>query len=399
MKILLSAYACDPYAGSEPAVGFGSLKAAASRHEVWLLTRDNNVPALREWLRDAGLNQRVHLVGLDIPGSALARKRKGLISLHRYYDLWQQAASQKGRELHATVGFDVVHHATFASYWTRTGVASVPAPLVWGPVGGGVRTPAGLLTTLGTRGLLEEAARTIGRRLGAIRHGAKRTAARAAVTLVQNRETARRLEGFGRSIHVVPNATVVRETPRELAATRTAEVFLVGRLVPLKGSVLAVRAFRYVEHPTASLVVVGDGPDRERIRRAAIRWGVAERVHLEGRLPRGELLDRIARCGVLFHPSLHDESPLTVAEALGLGTPVVCLDWGGPAVLTSLWPSTPSTLVAPTTPDDTARRLAAAIDDHLTHPPEVLSTWRQSIINLGTELLSAYERAAEAWHN
>ena len=396
MKVLLSAYACEPHAGSEPGVGFGALKAAASEHDVWLLTRENNVPALRVWLRDSGLDQRVHLLGLDIPGSALARKKKGLMSLHRYYDLWQRAAGDIGRELHATVRFDVVHHATFASYWTRTGVASVPAPLVWGPVGGGVPTPVGLLPTLGMKGLLEEAARTMGRRLGAIRHGATKTAARAAVTLAQNRETAYRLGGPGRRVRLVPNATVVEETPRPPPGKRTAEVYLAGRLVPLKASVLAVRAFQYVEHSAASLVIVGDGPDKSRILRAAKRFQVEERVMLEGHLARDELLDRIARCGVLLHPSLHDESPLTVAEALGLGTPVVCLDWGGPAVLTSLWPSTPSTLVAPTTPDDTARRLAAAIDDHLTHPPEMSTTWRQSAVSFESELRAAYHRAAKA---
>jgi glycosyltransferase involved in cell wall biosynthesis len=36
---------------------------------------------------------------------------------------------------------------------------------------------------------------------------------------------------------------------------------------------------------------------------------------------------------VLLFPSLHDESPLTVAEALALGLPVLCLDHGGPPVV------------------------------------------------------------------
>ena len=395
MKLLLSAYACDPNVGSEPAVGFETLKTAASRHEVWLLTRANNVPVLDEWLHDSGLKERVHLVGMEVPGSALTNKGKGLMSLHRYYDLWQRAVAVKGRDLHATVGFDVVHHVTFASYWTRTGVAAVPAPLVWGPVGGGVRSPSGLLAALGVRGLLEEIARIAGRRLASTWHGAYQTAGQAAVTLAQNRPTAHLLERSGRSVQVLPNATAAKMAPPSHTETRSSDVMMVSRLVAWKGGVLAVRALRHLEHPDASLVIVGDGPDRERIRRAARRWHVEGRVVFKGRLRRDEVLHLLAGCGVLVHPALHEEGGLAVAEALRVGTPVVCLDWGGPASLAYLWKSTPSTLVRPTTPDRTARRLAAAIDAYLAHPPDSENTVRPASLDFETEVLAAYERAAE----
>jgi glycosyltransferase involved in cell wall biosynthesis len=395
MKILMSAYACDPYAGSEPGVGFGAMKAAASRHELWLMTRANNVTTLSEWLRESELNECVHLVGLDIPGSALTKKGMGLLSLHRYYDLWQRAAGDKGRELHDAVGFDVVHHVTFASYWTRTGVAAVPAPLVWGPVGGGVRSPSGLLTTLGVRGLLEEIARVAGRRLASIRYGAYQTAGQAAVTLAQNRPTAHLLERSGRRIQVLPNATVANLAPPSPSETRSSDVMMVGRLVSWKAGVLAVRALRYLEHPEATLVIVGDGPDKDRIRRAVRRWHVEDRVVFKGRLPRAQVLQLLARCGVLVHPALHEEGGLAVAEALRIGTPVVCLDWGGPAGLASIWQSTPSTLVRPTTPDRTARAIAAAIDAHLAHPPNSENTVLPVSLDFETEVLGAYEKAAE----
>ena len=42
MKVLMSAYACEPGKGSEPAVGWNWALQAARRHEVWVLTRGNN---------------------------------------------------------------------------------------------------------------------------------------------------------------------------------------------------------------------------------------------------------------------------------------------------------------------------------------------------------------------
>ena len=47
MKILMSALACEPGKGSELEVGFRALLAAASQHEVWVLTNSATIPTVR----------------------------------------------------------------------------------------------------------------------------------------------------------------------------------------------------------------------------------------------------------------------------------------------------------------------------------------------------------------
>jgi hypothetical protein len=43
MKVLLSAYACEPNKGSEPGVGWQwTLEIARLSYDVWMLTRANN---------------------------------------------------------------------------------------------------------------------------------------------------------------------------------------------------------------------------------------------------------------------------------------------------------------------------------------------------------------------
>ena len=97
---------------------------------------------------------------------------------------------------------------------------------------------------------------------------------------------------------------------------------------------------------------------------------------------------------VLLHPALHDEAPLSVAEALSLGTPIVALDHAGPAAIAAHWPKEMSRLVFPTTPDATARQLARAVDGFLddgldmTHPPRRF--------NFDEALLNIYRSAYEA---
>jgi glycosyltransferase involved in cell wall biosynthesis len=107
-------------------------------------------------------------------------------------------------------------------------------------------------------------------------------------------------------------------------------------------------------------------------------------------------LPEIARAGALVHPSLHDDAPLSVAEALSLGTPVVCLDHGGPAEVVRRWPTSSSRRIAPAGPAVTARRIAEAIDGFLADPPPLRSAPVRPNISFADSLLAAYEQAARS---
>ena len=128
MRILISAYACAPDVGSEPQVGFEIVRAAAREHEVWLVTRENNVAGVEGALTPEE-RERVHVIGHDLGEAVLRVKRAlGRLGIILYYDLWQRSVSDLVAKLQNQVGFDVAHHATFATYWGRMGVAASGAP-------------------------------------------------------------------------------------------------------------------------------------------------------------------------------------------------------------------------------------------------------------------------------
>jgi glycosyltransferase involved in cell wall biosynthesis len=154
-----------------------------------------------------------------------------------------------------------------------------------------------------------------------------------------------------------------------------------------------LRALRHVTHPEAVLRVYGEGPDRRRLERTARRWGLSDRVRFETWIRRSSLLPKIGSAGVLLHPSFHDDAPLCVAEALSLGTPVVCLDHGGPAELVCRWPASPARLVTPNGAEATAREMAAAIDAFLAEPPPVVAQPLRPDVSFAGALLDAYEQA------
>jgi glycosyltransferase involved in cell wall biosynthesis len=392
MKVLLSALACEPDRGSEPEVGFRAMLAAASLHDVWVLTLPESVAAIERALDGDPRAGRIHLEG--IPFRSKQRVLRNLTSweFHLEYDRWQRRAAQMARDLDRSVDFDVVHHVTLASYWTRAGVAELGKPMVWGPVGGGVDPPIGLFPDLGRRGVMEAVARIVGRPLVALLPPARNVREAADVVLVQNPDTGRRLRR-ARSMRLLSNAFAVAPDPIPNVGPRTSDVVVVGRLVAWKAPILALHAMRFVRHPAATLRFFGDGPDQSRLETKAEEWGLSERIRFEGWVPRPTLLPEVARAGVLVHPAVHEEAGLCIAEALALGTPVVALDHGGPAQIVGQWRGTLSALVAPSAPDVTARRIAAAIDRFLMDPPIVPEQPRLPNTSFQDEVLSSYEMA------
>ncbi len=390
MRVLLSAYACEPGKGSEPEVGFRTLLAAAAHHEVWVLTRQNNLVSIRDAVRDTRWEHRIHPVGFEAGRGPLWAKQRGLLPVQAYYDLWQREAGKVAESLHADVHFDIAHHITFASYWARIGLLSLPIPRVLGPLGGGVDSPPGFEAVLGRRGLAAERRRRTARWVSIQMHPIEDD--ERSLVLVQNQETAKRIDVPSR---VVSNATVVAvDAAPDQPSSRDPIIAVVGRLIPWKAGILAVRVLASLADQDARLVFFGTGPERLRIWNEAQNLSVADRVEFAGHTPRRLLLDSIARASVVLHPALREEAGLAVAESLSLGTPVVFLDHGGPPVVRSAWPSSPAAGVAPTTPDRTVQELAQAVDGYLSSPVPIRREPIRPVRPLGEAIMQAYDEAA-----
>jgi len=205
-------------------------------------------------------------------------------------------------------------------------------------------------------------------------------------------DTAGRLKCRG-DVVILSNATVIDVDHIRPSTPRNKDIYLVGRLAPWKAPILAVRAMRYVQDADCKLRICGDGPERRRLERAARQWRVRERVCFDGWLSRDVLLQRIASAGALIHPALHEEAGLCVPMAKASGTPVVCLNRGGPPSILAEWPNTRALAVEPADPPSTARAMAAAVDDFLAHPPDVGQSASRPRSSFEDELLEAYDRA------
>jgi glycosyltransferase involved in cell wall biosynthesis len=335
LKVLISAYACEPGKGSEPAVGWNAVLEAARHHEVWAITRANNLPSIQRELA-AGAPSSLHMVYHDLPGWCRWWKRGGR-GTRLYYYLWQLSAYRVARRFHRAVQFDVTHHVTFASYWTPTLLPLVPVPFLWGPIGGGESAPARFQRDTGWRGTLLEAVRNIARWCGERDPLVRMAARRCTLALASTDQTAQRLRRIGarrvRTLSQLDLSAAERSHLRTLgdaAPDQPVRFLSLGNLLHWKGFHLGLRAFAAAGLPGAEYWLAGDGPDRARLERMVWKLGIGGKVRFWGRLPRTDALRLLGLCHVVVHPSLHDSGAWVCIEAMAAGQPVLCLDLGGP---------------------------------------------------------------------
>jgi len=151
------------------------------------------------------------------------------------------------------------------------------------------------------------------------------------VVMVYTESQARELKEkmpASKAIVAAPNALYTREqvlanVQKEGATVRDSFIF-VGRLVAPKKPVLLLEAFAAAlpkMGPEAKLIIVGDGPERQRLQRKVKEWGLEGRVILPGHL---SSLDALRP---LYEKSIASVSPgyvgLSITQSFAFGVPMI----------------------------------------------------------------------------
>jgi glycosyltransferase involved in cell wall biosynthesis len=338
MKILISAYSCEPGRGSEPGVGWNIAREIAKYHEVWVLTRSDESQEIIEAELTRNPVPNLHFVYFTLPfwKDSLRWGQSGAMQIHYY--LWQIQAYFVARRLHREIGFNIIHHVTFVKYSSPSFLSLLPVPFIWGPVGGGESAPKSFWQDFSWRAKAYEIARNFVRGFGELDPFVHLTAKKSAVVRATTEDTAQRLYRMGvNHVDVLPESGLPEEEIARLGEYTMPDSFPIrfismGRLLHWKGFHLGLRAFAQANLANAEYWIIGDGPESERLQSLAEKLGITQRVKFCGRLPREQTLSKLEECHILVHPSLHDSGGWVCMEAMAAGRPVICLNLGGPAV-------------------------------------------------------------------
>ncbi len=167
---------------------------------------------------------------------------------------------------------------------------------------------------------------------------------------------------------LIPNFVVAEGSVRTAEERDGSTVLYAGQLVARKRVDVLVEAIARMPGPVrakTTLSIVGEGPEEPRLRELAGRLDV--RTTIESRVPHGELLERMGRCGVYAQASCLEGHPKTVIEAMSTGAPVVVAESPG---LEGIVDHCLSGLCVPGTADAFSRAIGGLLKD---------SEWRGAI--------------------
>ena len=348
-RILVCAFACaaDPgskFFGGGDLMAWNIVQRLGRPHRLWVLTASQNQRAIEAAVEREAPPQ-VHFVYLDLPGWVhFLLRYQGGIQFYAY--LWQWRAYFVARRLHKRLCFDMFHHLTYENDWMASIIgALLPVPYLRGPAGGAHRVPKKFRRQFPAGPYLWEFIRMglqwvfrhdpfflIGQQRARLLWIASPEALDALPA--RWRRKAQLLSVNGVSLPSIPCQLAPEPGNGQL------RLLTAGRLVPLKGFGLAVKAFgvfvdrlkRIGKGNQAELRIIGDGPERSRLQELIKELQLEDQVRLVNWMSREELLGEMAQCDVFFFPSLRDGGGLVVVEAMSAGKPVVCLDLAGPGL-------------------------------------------------------------------
>jgi glycosyltransferase involved in cell wall biosynthesis len=136
-------------------------------------------------------------------------------------------------------------------------------------------------------------------------------------------------------VSVMPNpapaggASAPREELRRRLALEGSTLAFGGRLTAQKA--LGVMLAAVAACPGVTLIVAGDGGEREDLAAGVARLGLGGRVRLLGAVPRDQVLDVFAAADASVLSSSWENFPHSVVESLAVGTPVIATRAGGVA--------------------------------------------------------------------
>lgn len=310
--------------------------------EAWLVTHDSARAELTGLLPASELRRVVFAPSLPGFGSLSRWRRRlpsglrtlawGITQLERQF-----AMVPVIRRLVGELGIDVVHQPVTVSPVIPSPLTRLGAPVVMGPLDGGMDLPQAFADRDSAAYALVKAARPVASR---VLNQLIRGRVKADAVLIANARTRKLLPRPARENAIEepeiwvdlatwprPAETVARS---DCAAPAVTRFVFVGRLVHWKAVDMVLDAFAEVRKQVpARLDIAGDGRERDRLAEQAHRLGCDADVVFHGRLSQQDCARLMQACDVFVSAALQEAGGMAVLEAMASGLPVVAAAWGG----------------------------------------------------------------------
>lgn len=335
--VLVSAYAVNPYHGSENGMGWNFINQIARFNKVIAITRENTKPHIECYMKahPSVAYKNIQFVYYDLP-YWMRFWKKGSRGALLYYYLWQFFMPRFVRR--QKLEFDIVHNLNFHNDWTPSRLWLLRKPFVWGPIGHHPRIPKNyVLHVYGIRNYVLEYLKWMTKKFfWNLDPMLRQTVYHADAVLAMNTSVANVLPLKNKNVFMMPSVSSENMAVSNKQRNENFTVLSAGRFVPLKGFDITVKSFaRFyyglsaTEKEKTKLVLVGDGPYKNYLQKQVVELEIWQSVEFIAWMDRNELKNVYADASAFLFPS-HEGAGMVVAEALSHGLPVICFNNCGP---------------------------------------------------------------------
>ena len=337
MKILLSAYACEPNKGSEPEVVWQwALTLSKRGHQVYVVTRKNNKKNIDRYLK-ANKSSNLHFIYFDYPNWILKIiKGKSNPNAYLYILLWQIGIYFTVKPYLNKIKFDFIHHVTFVSLRFPSFLCLYNIPFIYGPLAGGEIIPHNLRKKFSFKVKINEFLRDLSNLYIRLSPLVNLTLLRAQKIYVTSQEAKRLLhKKYHHKTRIILGIGINNSKILRLNYSKKSKIFkicFVGNLQYLKGILILINIISKLieKNMNIHLSIAGDGPQKFELIKIVEKLNIKNYITFLGKIKKNEIDDLYKNSDLLLFPSLRDSGGMVVLEAMFHSLPAAVLNLGGP---------------------------------------------------------------------
>ena len=349
-RVLVVAYACNPYRGSEHGVGWGWVKMISASNTVHVIVAEFERADIEKWLNaHPEYRGRMHFHSPKHKHWHYSNESSSWVAIENSplkpvmnvaYSAWQRAAYRLATKLQQEAPFDLCHLCTYVGFRFPGRFYKLSCPFIWGPIGGLENTPRHLLAAMGFKGAMYFGVRNI---INSLQKRFLRGPRKAFTRTEMNGHAIAATSSIQREISSCYNArstviceigppplvdnvlgSSVRHEGDPLRITWSG-IHQPGKALPLLLAALG----RLQDKICWELDVLGDGPSHDNWVKRAQSLGLSDQVHWHGSVSRSEAIATVRESHLFVITSLKDLTSSVLLEALSLGVPTVAPDHCG----------------------------------------------------------------------
>ena len=343
MKVLLSAFECNPLLGSDPYVGWSWVSNMAKINQVYVLLRIDHKAYIDKYFWENTIDgyNNIHFIYIQSSqffGKIVYRFNRQLAVVGQYF-IWQRAAYKKAKKLHKLVKFDVVHVVSIADFRFPGYLWKLKLPFIFGPVGGAQETPKCLLNYIKGHEKNEKL-RSIMNQCLILLPSYKKALAHADLIYCSNIETENVIKRHinKKEFYKIHKLTELGINDSYLNERKTlshgnskvVHVLISGRLIYRKGVELLIDSVSQLNTESPYIIdIYGDGEQRHMLEKKVKTYQLENRIVFHGNISFTEMQKQYEKADIYCLPSLRETTGTAVFEAMANKLPIIALKQNG----------------------------------------------------------------------